>query len=256
MKTIALPSIIHTQSSKTGRSGSLCPVPQLRQIAALTRLILLALLVPFHTSRAESERPPRALPAAIASAIPSAIPVAPFATSPKSAGGPAAPPAYRLAPNDIVHIRVFQEDELETSARVSKTGAIPFPLLGTVNIGGYSLQEATSILETSLRSYLTHPQVAIRIVEYSKRKFTILGQVSRPGTYDFPDDSSVSLLEAIGMAGGYTRIANTSKITVKRHAQNGEQVFRIDGKKMAREKESRPFELTPGDTVIIEESLF
>lgn len=190
--------------------------------------------------------------------IPSAIPVAPAigTRQPISPTWLATPPSYRLSPNDVLHIRIFQEEELETSARIAKNGSIPFPLIGTVILGGHTVPEATSILEGALREYLTHPQAVIRIVEYSKRKFTVLGQVSRPGTYDFPDDSPLTLLEGIGMAGGYTRIANSSKITIKRLTPNGEQVFRLDGKKMARDKDVTPFPLAPGDTVVIEESLF
>jgi len=192
-------------------------------------------------------------PAGIPSAVPVASAVAKQSSQPS---GIATPPSYRLSPNDVIHIRIFQEEELETSARIAKNGTIPFPLIGTANLGGRTVPEATSILETSLREYLTHPQVVIRIVEYAKRKFTVLGQVSRPGTYDFPDDSPLTLLEGIGMAGGYTRIANSSKITIKRLTPNGEQVFRLDGKKMARDQTVSPFPLAPGDTVVIEESLF
>lgn len=164
--------------------------------------------------------------------------------------------SYRLLPKDVVHIKVFQEEELETSARVAKGGTIPFPLIGSIIIGGRTIPEATAVLENALREYLVHPQVGIRIVEYSKRKFTVLGQVNRPGTYDFPDDSPLSLLEGVGMAGGYTRIANPSKILVRRSDSLGERVFRLDGKKMAKEAKSQKFELLPGDTIVVEESLF
>ncbi len=164
--------------------------------------------------------------------------------------------SYRLLPKDVVHIKVFQEEELETSARVGKGGTIPFPLIGSIIIGGRTIPEATTVLENALREYLVHPQVGIRIVEYSKRKFTVLGQVNRPGTYDFPDDSPLSLLEGVGMAGGYTRIANPSKILVRRSDSLGERVFRLDGKKMAKEAKSLKFELLPGDTIVVEESLF
>ncbi|MEY2597880.1 MAG: hypothetical protein RLZZ142_139, partial [Verrucomicrobiota bacterium] len=189
-----------------------------------------------------------------------ALPVPPLSLSPsappQSATPNAAPSHYRLAPNDILHVRVFQEEDLETSARVSKSGSIPFPLLGNVQLGGLTLQEATTRLESALREYLVRPQVAIRILEFNKRKFTVLGQVNRPGTFDFPDDSPLSLLEAIGMAGGYTRIANASKISLKRQTPNGEQIFRLNGKKMASDPDAPRFELQSGDTIVVEESLF
>ena len=210
-----------------------------RVFCLITVLVLCALPLP---SNAQQERPPAAIPIKNTASVPASV-ILPTAS-------------YRLSPNDVVHLRVFQEEELETSARIGKNGTIPFPLLGNILIGGRTVPEATNSVETALREYLTHPQVALRIVEYAKRKFTVLGQVNRPGTYDFPDDSTLSLLEGIGMAGGYTRIANPSRITIKRVEPSGEQVFRVDGKKMAREKNSLRFELRPGDTLEIEESLF
>lgn len=164
---------------------------------------------------------------------------------------------YRLSANDLVHIKVFQEEELETVARVGRDGAIPFPLLGTISVGGKTLPETTNAITLALKEYLVRPQVAVRVVEYTKRKFTVLGQVNRPGTFDLPDDAPLSLLEGIGLAGGYTRLANSSRVTVKRSLPGmPEQVFKLDARQMARGKNAPRFQLQPGDTVMVEESLF
>lgn len=165
--------------------------------------------------------------------------------------------AYRLCGNDLVQIRVFQEEELETSVRIAKDGSITFPMIGSVYIGGKTLPEACLAVETALRTFCKSPQVAIRIVEYNKRRFTVLGQVNRPGTFEMPDEGPLSLLEAIGMAGGYSRIANPSKVTLKRTFPDGsEHIFRLDAKRMARESSTAPFLLKTGDTIVVEETLF
>jgi polysaccharide export outer membrane protein len=184
-------------------------------------------------------------------------------TGPKLSAAPpkveaARPPAhgYKLTANDLIHIQVFQEDELQTTARIGKDGSIPFPLTGSVSLGGKTIPEATAALTQALKEYLIRPQVAVRIIEYTKRHFTVLGQVNRPGTFDLPDETPLSLLEGIGMAGGYSRIANPSKVTVKRHSQEGEKVFRLDAKQMARGSNAPSFHLQAGDTVVVEESLF
>ena len=56
------------------------------------------------------------------------------------------------------------------------------------------------------------------LLGYAKRRFSILGQVNRPGSYEMPESSpgGIDLLEAIAMAGGYTRIAAPERITVRR----------------------------------------
>jgi polysaccharide export outer membrane protein len=165
--------------------------------------------------------------------------------------------AYRLSGNDLLHIRVFQEDELDTSVRIAKDGSITFPMIGSVWIGGKTLPEACLALETALRTFCKSPQVVIRIMEYNKRRFTVLGQVNRPGTFEMPDEGPLSLLEAIGMAGGYSRIANPSKVTLKRTSPEGsEQIFRLDAKRMARESSIAPFLLKTGDTIVVEETFF
>ncbi len=163
---------------------------------------------------------------------------------------------YRLSANDTIHVHVFQEDELDTTARIGKDGYIPFPLVGAIQVGGRTVPEAAATLTLALREYLVRPQVSLRIVDYSKRRFTVLGQVNRPGTFDLPDENGLSLLEGIGMAGGYSRIANPSKVTVKRQGPEGEHVFRLDAKQMAKGRNAPSFSLQPGDTVVVEESLF
>lgn len=162
---------------------------------------------------------------------------------------------YRLSANDMVHIKVFQEDELETTTRISKDGAITFPFIGSVRIGGSTVEEASQTIRERLREYIINPQVTVLITDYSKRRFTVLGQVARPGTYDMPDDSSINLLEALGMAGGYTRIANPSKIILKRRVNGSEVIFKLNAKSMSQGENTNRFEVLPGDTIFVGESL-
>lgn len=177
--------------------------------------------------------------------------------SPRMDAFKAPPASYKLASNDLIHIKVFGEDELECSSRIARDGTVPFPLLGSVSVGGKTVLEATAAIQSALRSFLVNPQVAVRIMEYNKRRFTVLGQVNRPGTFDMPDDSPLSLLEAIGMAGGYSRLANPSKVTIRRSgAGSPEEIFKVDAKRMAKSRTGPPFFILPGDTVIVEESLF
>ena len=104
-----------------------------------------------------------------------------------------------------------------------------------------------------------HPvatQVNLTVMEYSKRRFIVLGQVQRPGAFDMPDRDSVTLLQAIGMAGGYTRIADPGKITVKRTASGKDGLFKLNAKRMASGESSGEFDILPGDVITVGESLF
>ncbi len=164
---------------------------------------------------------------------------------------------YDLRPNDMIEIRVFQEDDLNSTVRISKDGTINFPLIGVVRVGGMSAQGAAATIRSLLaKDYLVNPQVSVTVRDYSKRRFTVLGEVQKPGAYELPDHDSIGLLEAIGMAGGYTRIAEPGKITLKRMINGAETVIKLNAKKMARDGDSRTVEIKPGDVVTVGERLF
>lgn len=164
-------------------------------------------------------------------------------------------PNHVLAPNESIQIKVFNESELDTSVRIAEDGKITFPLIGEVSIGGLTVQKASEFLRDRLSArFLVNPQVSISLVEMNRRLFTVLGQVQRPGTYRFPDHGALSLVQVVGIAGGYTRLANASRITVKRIP--GDKVFKLDGKRMASDAATKPFMIESGDIITIGERLF
>src|SRR5436190_16845970 len=66
--------------------------------------------------------------------------------------------AYVLAPNDLVLVKVYRQDDLESRVRISADGTTSFPLLGTINLGGKTLEEATAKLRDLLaKDYLVNP---------------------------------------------------------------------------------------------------
>ncbi len=162
--------------------------------------------------------------------------------------------AYVLAPNDVIQVRVYQEDDLETKARIAKDGTITMPLLGVLTIGGKSVEQAAKLIKDSLaQGYLVNPQVTMVILEYSKRRFTVLGQVQKPGSYEIPNEETIDLVQAIAMAGGYTRIGSPSKITLQRKLADEIKVFKLDAEAMAKNKDAKPFEVLPEDTITVGE---
>lgn len=166
----------------------------------------------------------------------------------------AASPEYILRPGDVVQVKVYQEEDLTSLSRIGKDGTITMPLLGSVKVVGQAVGKATVIIRDLLeKDYLVNPQVTLNVAEFAKRRFTVLGQVQRPGTYDMPADDSVSLLQAIATAGGYTRIGNARKITVQRTSWSGNEVIRLDAEAMARNKNEKPFEILPDDVIVVGE---
>ena len=163
---------------------------------------------------------------------------------------------YRISPNDLVHIKVYQEDDLETKLRVSADGSATFPLLGTVQLGGKSVEEATALIRRELaRDYLVNPQVNLVVLEYSKKRFTVLGQIFKPGSYEIPSEETVFFPQAIALAGGFTRIARKSKVQVTRQIGGSQTTIYIDANSKGPSGNPQTFQILPGDTITVDESI-
>ncbi len=185
--------------------------------------------------------------------------LAPLATAqnPPAASAPVRSQDYRLAPNDLLDFRVFQEPELDAVVRVSGDGVASFALIGPVQVGGRTISEATELIKARYRDgYLKNPQLSLTVRAYARKLFTILGQVQKPGSYDMQGTNQITLLQAIGMAGGYTKIADPANVTVKRLEAGGERVLKFNAKRMARGDDKTSFLIQTGDVITVGESIF
>ena len=153
---------------------------------------------------------------------------------------------------DSVEVRVFREEELTTRGQLSSDGTISMPLIGAVRIEGLTTDQAAAAISRRLKDgYLVRPEVSVSIEARIRRTVTILGQAQRPGVFEIPAHRRLTLVEAIGMAGGTTRIANDKKVTLKR----GGQVFSVNLRDITNGK-GEDISLRDGDTITIPESLF
>jgi len=183
-------------------------------------------------------------------------------TSSSSAPLPAAinaPAGYQLSANDGIGVEVFGEEDLKTVARLDSEGNVSLPLIGSVRLGGLTLSQATArVTELYARDYLVNPKVKVTLLGYARRRFTVLGQVNHPGSFEMPETSpgGIDLMEAIAMAGGYTRIAAPERTSVRRHLANGaDQILRVNAKKVERGK-AATFRALDGDSITVGESIF
>lgn len=153
---------------------------------------------------------------------------------------------------DNVEIRVFREDDLTTRGQLSADGTITMPLIGAVRIQGLTTDQAASAIKRKLADgYLVKPEVSVSIEARIRKTVTVLGQAQRPGVFELPANRKLTVVEAIGMAGGMTRIANAKKVTLKR----GGQVQVLNLKDITSGK-GLDIPLQDGDMITIPESLF
>ena len=193
-----------------------------------------------------------------ASAGAATAPVSPTSTtgdSPK--GGVAARGDTVLHRNDYVRVVVFQEDDLAVETRISKSGSINFPLIGSVKFEGRTVDEITSEIRTRLdKDYIVNPHVTLMIVEFAKQWVTVLGEVQRPGQVEIPAEGGLDLLGALALAGGYTRIADPSHVTLRRTVNGKDVIYKLNAKQLSRDITVKPFPVLSGDTINVGQSLF
>ena len=135
-----------------------------------------------------------------------------------------------LAAGDILKLTVYQEDDLNLPrAVVAQDGTISHALLGSIPVAGKTLEEAQALVHEILqKDYLVNPRASLTVLEYAKFRITILKEVVRPETYDVPRNDTLTLIRAIGLAGGPTRLGNMSKVTVQRVVGGQKKEFKLD----------------------------
>jgi polysaccharide export outer membrane protein len=110
---------------------------------------------------------------------------------------------YRMGTGDVVRITVFQNPDLTTEALVTASGAISFPLLGSVRVGGLTTSEAEQRIADALRTgnFVKQPQVSMLVTQVRANLVSVLGQVGRPGRYPI-ETADLRLSELLATAGG------------------------------------------------------
>lgn len=126
-------------------------------------------------------------------------------------------------PSALDPTRVTGSPSLQTYL-VDSDGNIEFPVLGTISVTGMNRQELSSKLQKDIARYVQNPIVNVRIANF---QVTVLGEVTRPGTYTIPDEY-LSLNKALGFAGDLTIYGKRQNVLVIREADGKKQYEYLD----------------------------
>ncbi len=170
-------------------------------------------------------------------------------------GDPAAVPvASTLGAGDVIEVRVYQEPELSGVYQIGREGDVMFPLCKKVVIGGLSANGAAEKLRACLsEGFMRDPQVSVLVKEYNSKKVFVFGEVQKPGT--FPYEDGMSVVQAVTIAGGFTKTAAQNSTSVTRRVKGQEVKLKVNVHDIALGKAPN-FTLEPGDIVYVPESLF
>ncbi len=165
---------------------------------------------------------------------------------------------YKIQPEDVLQITVYEHDDLKTKARVSTNGEISFPLLGKVEVAGLTVQEVEDYLKFALEEdYLVKADTQVFIEDYHAKQITVLGAVKEPGKYDMNTEKETTVLEVIAMAGGFTKVANRNGTRIIRNEGDEEKAIPVKITDITKKgKKDKDIALQSGDVVFVPESFF
>ena len=127
---------------------------------------------------------------------------------------------FRLGPDDVIEVSVYQEKELSATVPVRPDGKISIPLIGEMPASGKTATELQKEISLRYAKFIAEPAVTVVVKEVNSPKVSVLGEVKNPGMYKIKDRATV--LDAIAMAGGTTDYAKKDKVTLIRVNAAGE----------------------------------
>jgi polysaccharide biosynthesis/export protein len=170
------------------------------------------------------------------------------ATAPNPAK-PANATDYQIGPEDVLDVAVWNNPAISRTTPVRPDGMISLPLLNDVQAAGLTPMQLRDDIAKKLTEYLPNPEVSVIVREVNHFKVSVLGEVKKPGRYDFKGQASV--LDAIALAGGLSDFAARSKIVVLRNEGNGTKRIPVNYNKIVSASEEGDVRLRPGDIVLV-----
>lgn len=166
-------------------------------------------------------------------------------------GGVAHDDSYVIGASDVLAINVWKEPDVSRVIPVRSDGRISLPLAGELQAAGETPKQLEQEISKRLSSYISEPEVTVIVQESKSRRINILGMVTKPGSYLL--SNSMTVLDAIAMAGGFKDFAKQKNIYVLRQGTNGTQTrLPFNYKDVIKGKNpNQNVQLEPGDTVVV-----
>jgi polysaccharide export outer membrane protein len=159
--------------------------------------------------------------------------------------------SFVIGNDDVLAINVWKEPDISRSIPVRSDGRISLPLVGEVQATGRTPLKLEQDIAARLKNYIAEPEVTVIVQQINSQKFNILGQVNRPGTYVITN--SVTVLDAIAVAGGFRDFAKQKNIYVLRQNADGTQTrMPFNYKEVVKgQNPAQNIKLLPRDTIVV-----
>ncbi len=157
---------------------------------------------------------------------------------------------YRIGPEDVLHISVWKEEDLDRMVLVRPDGGVSFPLAGDIQVSGRTPLEVQDEIRSRLQRYVPDAEVTVSVDEISGYTVFVLGEVEEPGQFTL--GRYVDVVQALTLAGGFTPFANGRSIQILRRQDGREVTFSFDFRDVSRGRDlEQNIVLQSGDVVIV-----
>lgn len=130
---------------------------------------------------------------------------------------------YRIGPEDVLAIAVWNNEAMSRVVPVRPDGKISLPLLDDVQAAGLTPMQLRDAIAKRLSEYVPSPSVSVIVNDVRSFKVAVIGEVARPARYELK--SRASVLDVLAQAGGFNQFANRSRLVVLR--TDGDRQLRI-----------------------------
>jgi polysaccharide biosynthesis/export protein len=125
---------------------------------------------------------------------------------------------YRIGPQDLLDINIFEAPELNRTVRVSENGEVSLPLLGGIHVVRLTARELENTLAAKLREFLKDPHVSVMVTAIESHPVSVIGEVNKPGVFQVR--GSKTLLEMLSMAQGLAPDAGDEVLVMRNAGYN------------------------------------
>ena len=172
----------------------------------------------------------------------------------------------KLAAGDTIEVSVEVDGNMEVfshRAQINQQGMATLPLVGDVEISGYTLSEARGIIAKTYGAYYVNPPVimlslAVEPGDGEWGAVTVMGRIGRPGRVALRSQNGINLTEAIQEAGGFSGSAKKNDIRISREGRDGKRIkISVDFDGIGRQGNAEAdVKLMDGDIVYVPERIF
>ncbi|MCU1326910.1 MAG: polysaccharide export protein [Bryobacterales bacterium] len=159
-------------------------------------------------------------------------------------------PRYMIRPADVIDVTFYPATELNQTLTVQPDGFVSLREVGDLHVQGKTVPELKTAVTSAYKDILHDPVVTIVLKDYDKPRFTVSGEVGKPGTFELRADTTAS--EAVAIAGGINDRAKHSQVLLfRKMSDNWVEAKQLDLKKIYQGNWKEDVHLRQGDMLFI-----